>query len=268
MPFGVRMTAGASALLIAIGGGVAGVAALTRGSAEPRTVTAVGDAAAPGAATSAGPPAEQPPRNAVAARERTLAEADRTATRSPVRGALAAGGRALPAKAQPSPVVPDARAAGQRLITTRTEVETREIPYPTRVVSDPGLPSGSRRVQTPGVAGEVTLRYLVTLTDGRPTDRRLLDSTVTRPPQQEVVALGAPDGQRGCPLDFCVPLSRDSRCRHHGRDESADVVPARESGQVSVTGNDLAVLPGERAGWQGDGDGDGDGDGGGGGKCR
>src|SRR4051794_8519288 len=31
LPFGVRMAAGAGALLIAIGGGVAGVAALTRG---------------------------------------------------------------------------------------------------------------------------------------------------------------------------------------------------------------------------------------------
>jgi hypothetical protein len=246
------MAAGTSALLIAIGGGVAGVAALTRDGAKPHVVTAVGDSAAPGATASEAPSPVPPLKGAVATRARTAAEADRSASRNPVREPVPVEGRP-PAKAQPSPEAPAAGAsaglAGQagQVVTTRTEVETREIPYPTRTVRDPGLPSGSKRVQTPGVAGEETLRYLVTVTDGKPTDRRLLDSTVTRQPQQEIVALGAQNGQKGCPLDFCVPLGRDATCRHYRRDESGQMSQSSQaggSGQVSVTGNDVALLGG------------------------
>jgi hypothetical protein len=144
------------------------------------------------------------------------------------------------AKAEPSLTV----TSTQPVVTTRTEVETREVPYASRTVRDPSLPRGSQRVQTPGVAGEETLRYLVTLTDGKQTGRRLLDSTVTRQPQQEVVAYGdsADKSDRcGASLDLCVPLGRDStRCRYHRRNES---------GQISVSGNNLGVLGG---GW-GDG---------------
>ncbi|MET0418020.1 MAG: hypothetical protein ABW022_18575, partial [Actinoplanes sp.] len=54
LPFGVRMVAGASALLIVIGGGAAGVAALTKDDKDaPRIVTAVGQAA-----QAAAPPAQ------------------------------------------------------------------------------------------------------------------------------------------------------------------------------------------------------------------
>jgi hypothetical protein len=112
----------------------------------------------------------------------------------------------------------------------------------------------------------------VTVTDGKPTDRRLLDSTVTRQPQQEIVALGAQNGQKGCPLDFCVPLGRDATCRHHRRDESGEVSQsgqAGESGQVSVTGNDLALLGGGHGdGEAGEGHGGGHWGGGHGGRGR
>jgi hypothetical protein len=265
------MAAGTSALLIAIGGGVAGVAALTRDSAKPHVVTAVGDSAVPGATASEAPPPLPPLKGAVAARARTAAEADRSASRDPVREPVPVVGRP-PAKAQPSPEAPAAGPSAGQVVTSRTEVETREIPYPTRTVRDPGLPSGSKRVQTPGVAGEETLRYLVTVTDGKPTDRRLLDSTVTRQPQQEIVALGAQNGQKGCPLDFCVPLGRDATCRHHRRDESGEVSQsgqAGESGQVSVTGNDLALLGGGHGdGEAGEGHGGGHWGGGHGGRGR
>jgi hypothetical protein len=279
------MAAGTSALLIAIGGAAAGIAALSRDDAKPRIVTAVGDAAGAGVGDAAGNaagntagdgagnagntagdaagnaagagavgpgllPGQQLPRGAVAADARTVVGADRSMTRNPAREPVAVGARP-PARAQPGSGSGSgssvAKPSAQPVITTRTEVETREIPYPTRTVSDPGLPRGRQRVQTPGVAGEETLRYLVTLTDGKPTDRRLLDSTVTRQPQQEVVALGAQDARAGrhCPLNFCVPLGRDGGCRHHRR-ESAQV---DDSGQVSVGSNDLALL----AGGHGDG---------------
>jgi hypothetical protein len=254
------MVAGTSVLLIAIGGGAAGVAAFTRDRPQPRIVTAVGDAAAAGE-TPAAPPAPGPPpamKGQVAVRSRTAAEADRSVGRSPVREPAQAGAPAA-AKAEPSPALPAAKQAARPVITKRTEVETREIPYPTRVVRDSGLPRGSKRVQTPGVAGEETLRYLVTLTDGRPTDRRLLDSTVTRQPQQEVVAMGSqqsqpatPNQQRGCgsTLNLCVPLGRDSSCsnrREYDRPESALLL----GGEVTVGDNDVALLGGGGGGGHG-----------------
>jgi hypothetical protein len=128
-------------------------------------------------------------------------------------------------------------------------------------------------VQTPGVAGEQTLRYLVTLTNGKQTARRLLGSTVTRQPQPEVVAVGDGTDQCGAAIDLCVPISRDPACRHLRRDESAgagdtpevtDSAQAGATSQVGVSGNDVAVLSG------GHGDGPGDWQGGwhGGGRGR
>jgi hypothetical protein len=226
------MVAGTSALLVVIGGGAAGIAALTRGDAKPRIVTTVGDAAVPGAAAPEGPQPEQPPRNPVAVPTRTSAGVDRAASRNLAPEPAAVAARSS-GKAEPSLVGPAARPAARPVITTRTDTETREIPYASRTVRDPGLPIGSQQVQTPGVAGEETVRYLVTLTDGKQTARRLLDSTVTRQPQQEVVAVGD-DGDKtdkcGATLDFCGHLSRDTTCRYHRRDESGQV---SDSGQLS-----------------------------------
>jgi hypothetical protein len=144
--------------------------------------------------------------------------------------------------------------SAQSVITTRTETETREVPFGTRTVRDLGLPSGSQQVRTPGVAGEETLRYLVTLTDGKQTDRRLVDSTVTRPPQQEVIAVGDRSDRCGAALDFCVPIGRDATCGHHRRGESGEV---EESGQVNVGGNDIGLLSGSPSGGHGGGPGGG-----------
>jgi hypothetical protein len=304
------MAAGTSALLIAIGGGAAGIAALTRSDPKPRVVTAVGDAAAPdamkpdatapdatgpdatgpdatapdattpdatipgaaasGAAAADGTQPAQPLQNPVGVPGRTPAGANRAVSRNPIRPPA-------PAKAGPGPVVPPAKPAAQPAITTRTETVTREIPYASRIVRDPGLPRGSKRVQTPGVAGEETLRYLVTLTGGRPTARRLIGSTVTRQPQPEVVAVGDGTDPCGADLDLCVPIGRDPWCRHHRRDESADGSGAPSTagsatstagstaasaaastdgggnGQIGVSGNDLALLSGGQSAGPGGG---------------
>ncbi|HEU4347456.1 MAG TPA: G5 domain-containing protein, partial [Actinoplanes sp.] len=223
------MTAGASALLVMIGGGTAGIAALTE--EEPRIVTAAGADRA--AATAAPPPAPgttapQPPpadsrlgvgltgqAEGVGAKpvgegaiRRTSEEADRTATRSP-----------RSTTAGDAPVAADqAPAMRQPVVTTRTVVEKRAIPYRTRLIRDPDLPRGRKRVQTAGVPGEQTLRWLITYSDGRPTDRRLVDATVTRPPQHRVVAFGTRrdrgDGPRECRpgSDHCFPIGRSAAC--------------------------------------------------------
>ncbi len=269
------MTAGTSALLIAIGGGVAGVAALTKDKDSPDVVTAVGRAAQavpPAAVAGDRPPAPPGPAAAPALDQavtvpRTSDEADRTATRSPRR----AGGEA-PAADLPAPARTTGPAAAQRpagvpappVRAVRIEVETREIPFPTRVVRDPALPRGAQRVQAPGVPGEETLRFQVTLVDGRITDRRLVDTAVTREPQPRVVAFGVRRGQgqgqwhghghghrlhrhphqrpdRDCrrALEVCVPLGRSAMCPDNGGRTESAVQPA---GKITLSAQDLALL--------------------------
>ena len=252
------MAAGACALLIAIGGGAAGFSALTSGKDRSRIVTGIGQAAAaapvePGPERPAlGAPAAKAEFGADAATSRTSDEADRTAARTPHRKGAPAGAAPAPAKAAAVRAAAPPSAASQT-ITTRTETETREIPFETRMVRDPSLPRGTQQVETPGVAGEQTLHYLVTLTDGVPTGRRLLDTTVTRPPQHEIVAFGGryapapapgPDRRRHCgeALNFCVPLGRAAVCPTEadrlGDEESA----IQLGGSVNVQDSSLAVL--------------------------
>jgi surface rod structure-forming protein G len=223
LPFGVRMATGASALLITVVGGVAGVAALTRDDGKPQAAGAVeqsGAGASPAGQVSAPtgrrPVVPRPLDPAGASAPRTSDQADRTATRNPRSAAPARANAAAPAAStdRPRPVQPQAAAPAGPVTTTRTETETREIPYETQLVRDPLLPRGSKRVDQPGVPGEQTLNYLVTLTDGQPTDRRLVDATVTRQPQNRVVAFGT-GRDRECghrPLHVCVPLGRSAPC--------------------------------------------------------
>lgn len=254
LPFGVRMTAGTSALLIAIGAGAAGVAALTKDREQaPRVVTAVGEAqAAPHEA--AGRPAPPPAavsrmNHATGRRTAENDQADRTGTRAPRRDATAqAPARTVAGAPAPAKNIP----AGP-VTTTRTDVETRAIPFRTRLVRDPSMPRGAKRVQTPGVPGEETLRYLVTVVDGQPADRKLIDTTVTREPQHRVVAYGSArrggsdqDGggvtqgngihrDRRCGFRLCVPLGRKA-CE---KDEESAL---QLGGSVVVLDRDIELL--------------------------
>jgi hypothetical protein len=241
------MTAGASALLVVIGGATAGLAVAT--DDDPRIVTAVGQDAAPaaaaalpavpdvlvpqppaagpvaGAATGPGAEAVRPDRRTSDAADRTATRAPRTTTaRPPSAGAAAALGK--PPVAAP-------------VITTRTVIEKRSVPFRTRLVRDPDLPRGSKRLQAPGVPGEETLRYLVTYTDGTETARRLVDSAVTREPQHRVIAFGARRGSDR-PRD-CGPGS--DRCRPTGRTACPDGLggAVEENGALPLDGT-LALL--------------------------
>jgi hypothetical protein len=262
LPFAARMMAGTSALLIVIGGGAAGIAALTKDHDAPRIVTAVGQAAAEAARPApeqalGRPTAPQKPVAPHAAGRQATADdqADRTGTRAPRAAATApAPGRpALRAPAAANPAGPDSPTGP--VTTTRTDVETHEIPFQTRLVRDPSLPRGTKRIQTPGVPGQETVRYLVTLVDGKQTDRQLIDSTVTKEPQQRVVAFGTAgrpggrghgprDGECGRGLRFCVPLGRKSSCTERTaeqREESA----LQLGGSVVVLDQDIELLDAE-----------------------
>jgi hypothetical protein len=251
------MTAGTSALLVLIAGGAGAVAAITKG--EPRVASAAARDSTIAAAVQ--PAAPLPPaigsstgEAAVGAgigdagaglERRTSDEADRTATRGP--RPVATGSRAdgpLRGDADSDLKAPGMAAAP--VVTTSTVTETRPIPYRTRLVREPSLPRGSHRVQAPGIPGEQTLRWLVTRSDGKETGRELIDTTVTRQPQHQVIAFGSSGRgwhhrqQRECGpgLDPCLRLRRGD-CPDEARAEESAV---QLGGSVTVLDKDLALL--------------------------
>ena len=233
------MTAGTSAVFVVLGGGAAVAARIVKNEARvasvasrDSTITAAVQPAAPVPPvreTFAGKTALGDAE--VVVERRTSDEADRTATRGP-RHTATSGGRAAGAArgdgiVAAEPEEPPALAAAP-VITMVTVSETRPVPYSTQMVGDPSLPRGSRRVETPGIPGEQTLRWLVTRTDGKETSRRLIDTVVTREPQSEVVAFGSQrrgwrhQHMRGCGpgLEQCLPLGRHA-CPDQGRSEES-----------------------------------------------
>jgi hypothetical protein len=255
------MAAGGSALLVLIGGSTAGIAALTEDQA--RVVETVGQAAP--AHVAALPPADEaapapvPTTTAgyafdadaaeVAVGKRTTDQADRTGTREP-RRPVSRDEPPAAAKA-PVPVAPEPE------VTTQTVTETRTIPYRTRLIRDPGMRRGERRIQTPGVDGEERIRYVVTYTDGQETGRRVLDSVVVREPQHRVVAFGTRRGRGDhgsgeCRKGPCIPIGRNASCDEpiEPVDPAAEPArgPAPESsavppgGPVTVLDQDVYLL--------------------------
>ncbi|GIE27718.1 hypothetical protein Ait01nite_007630 [Actinoplanes italicus] len=265
------MAAGASAMFVVVGGGVAGaVSTMTSPGSESVSTTAraaEADLGAPmleespevvsRAAAAAEPlperPGETPPvATTTPAPARTAAPADHL---SRVRVADQRADRTGPRAARTLAQAPSRRkAAAEPIVTTRTDVETRVVPFDTQVVRDSSLPRGVRQVRVAGSPGEQTLRYLVTTTDGRPTARRLLSSSVTRKPQNRVVALGAarkPAPEPVCDqaLGLCLPFGRTAVCPSDGSaagvsplPPAAGALPPEETGEILIAEEDLELL--------------------------
>jgi hypothetical protein len=103
------------------------------------------------------------------------------------------------------------------VVTTGRETRTLVIPFGTRVVNDPARLVGFKLVQVPGAPGVETLRYLVTFTNGRPTARRLVARTITRPAQPRVIILGTGSPQPCSAAGGCVPTGREAPCPDESR---------------------------------------------------
>ncbi|GAA2533450.1 hypothetical protein GCM10010201_36090 [Pilimelia columellifera subsp. columellifera] len=121
----------------------------------------------------------------------------------------------------------------------RTVTETGSIPFTTKQVNDPSLPSGSTKVKVPGVAGVKTLTFEVTSTNGAQTGKKLIRTVVTKRPITRVIAKGTKRQQR-CDPNYsgaCVPIASDVDCAGGSGNG-----PAYVSGPVKVTGNDIYDL--------------------------
>lgn len=84
--------------------------------------------------------------------------------------------------------------AHMRLQVFRVQVGEVAVPAPidyrTVETEDPAAFAGERTVTQPGAEGEQVTTYRVTVTDGVETGREQLASTVTRPPVDQLVAVG------------------------------------------------------------------------------
>lgn len=147
--------------------------------------------------------------------------------------ATAPGSSPPPTSGSPSP-----------LIERRTVTETQAIPFERTTVDDPSLPIGTRKVRTPGVPGEKTLTFELTLTNGLETERKRVNETVTRNPVTEVTAIGT--AKTSCDPNYsgaCVPIAPDVDCLGGGGDG-----PAFVAGPVTVIGEDIYGLDGNHDG--------------------
>ncbi|WP_344174705.1 G5 domain-containing protein [Pilimelia columellifera] len=125
------------------------------------------------------------------------------------------------------------------VVVKRTVTETGSIPFTTKQVNDPSLPSGSTKVKVPGVAGVKTLTFEVTSTNGAQTGKKLIRTVVTKRPITRVIAKGTKRQQR-CDPNYsgaCVPIASDVDCAGGSGNG-----PAYVSGPVKVTGNDIYDL--------------------------
>lgn len=136
-----------------------------------------------------------------------------------------------------SPSVAAPTAAAPPVVVTKTVTETKTIPYQRTTVNDPNLAKGKRVVRVKGVNGTKTLKYEITLTDGRQTAKKLIGETVTKRAVTEVVAVGTK--QSTCDPNYtpCVPIASDVDCAGGSGDG-----PAYVDGPVTVIGTDVYGL--------------------------
>jgi len=76
-------------------------------------------------------------------------------------------------------------------VETRTETETREIPFDRRTVRDASISGDETQLLEPGVTGIEELTFRVTVEDGVEADRSLVRRVTVREPRTEVLLLGA-----------------------------------------------------------------------------
>ncbi|MDG4826524.1 G5 domain-containing protein [Asanoa sp. WMMD1127] len=148
----------------------------------------------------------------------------------------------------PEAVEPSATEAAPAapVVETKMVKETKRIAYATRTVKDATLASGTKKVRTKGVAGQRTLTYEVTLTDGRQTAKKLVSDVVTRKPVTQVVAVGTRTATRECDPNYsgCVPIASDVDCAGGSGNG-----PAYVSGPVKVIGDDIYGLDNDDDGY-------------------
>ena len=131
---------------------------------------------------------------------------------------------------------------------TKTEIKTEVIPFASTTANDATLSAGTQKVTVAGVNGEKQITYSVTFKNGVEKGRKVLSSTITRQPVNQITSVGTkqaaslscPNGtyvnslgntvcspyeSSGAPADataicgdnsYSFSQSRSGTCSHHG----------------------------------------------------
>lgn len=73
----------------------------------------------------------------------------------------------------------------------QTVTKKEEIAFPVRQIEDTDKPVGYRKVTTPGVAGEKTVTYEITMKNGKEVKRKKIQSVVIKRAKEQVEVVGA-----------------------------------------------------------------------------
>ncbi len=95
--------------------------------------------------------------------------------------------------------------------------ETTELPHETVETPDPEALEGEKNVTQEGVAGEQVSTVRVTVVDGVETAREVLDTTVSREPVAELVAVGTKPRPANTPAADGLNWAALARCESGGR---------------------------------------------------
>lgn len=125
-----------------------------------------------------------------------------------VRDALAAAGITLGALDRVQPDLYVELTPGMVIQVTRVEeryeTERITVPYTRKVVVNEALPSGETRLIQLGMNGEDEVTYRVVLEDGQVVERIRVSQVPIKPPQDELVAVGATHSLRTVPIEGTV----------------------------------------------------------------
>lgn len=153
----------------------------------------------------------------------------------------------------PVAIAPMTTTAGTTPIATPTPVvvkhtlrEAKRIPFKTRTVKDSSMAEGTRTVRVKGVSGVRTLTYEITVTDGVQTNKRLINSVITKSPVTKVIAVGT-ENEPECDPNYsgeCVPIASDVDCGGGSGNG-----PAYVYGVVKVIGSDIYDLDRDNDGY-------------------
>ena len=111
------------------------------------------------------------------------------------------------------------------VVTTETVTETQVIYHGTITLSNPDLPKGTKRIKIAGVAGEKTVVYTITKTNGVETSRVVRDEQITKTPITQVVEIGTKESG-----------SSQSNASQDQKDPSDKAQDSKGQGQKDSTG--------------------------------
>jgi hypothetical protein len=100
-------------------------------------------------------------------------------------------------------------------VATKTETDTKAVPFTSTTVQDSSLAQGTSNVTTSGVNGVETLTYKVTLTNGSQTSKQLVSDVITTKPVTQITTVGtyvAPSTPTGCTNGTYVNSAGDTVC--------------------------------------------------------